>query len=79
MHIFAPQINSWDFRTIGRWCLLPMAIVLALFLPPLLLSFILTFVLAVAIKPLHPYSCDLLGRTLPGCRIDLSPRGPPIS
>jgi hypothetical protein len=79
MPIFAPPIKSWDFRTIVRCCLLPMAIVLALFLPPLLLSFILTFVLTVAIKPLRPYSWAFLGRTLPGCRIDISPRGPPVS
>jgi hypothetical protein len=56
-----------------------MAIVVGLFLPPLLLFFILTFVLTVAIKSLHPYSYALLGRTLPGCRIGIRPRGPPIS
>jgi hypothetical protein len=77
--IFTSFMKRWDFRTIGRWLLLPMAIVVGLFLPPLLLFFILTFVLTVAIKSLHPYSYALLGRTLPGCRIGIRPRGPPIS
>jgi hypothetical protein len=79
MSIFASFIESWDFRAIGRWYLLPVAIVVALFLPPLLLSFVLTFVLTVAVKSLHPYSNAPVARTLPGCRIGISPRGPPIS
>ena len=79
MNILTPVIKSWDFRTIGRWFLLPMAIVVVLFLPPLVLSFILSFVLIVAIKSLHPYSYALLVCTLPGCPIGIRPRGPPIS
>jgi len=79
MKISAPFGKGWDFRKIGRWCLLPMAVITALFLPPLLLSFILTFVLIPAIISLHPCYCLLPGRTLPGCIISIHPRGPPIS
>jgi hypothetical protein len=79
MDILAKFIKSWDFQTIGRWFLLPMAFAVALFLPPFLLSFILTLVLIVAIKIPHPFSCALPARTLPGCCIGIRPRGPPIS
>ncbi len=79
MDVFASFMKSWDFHTIGRWFLLPMAIVVALFLPPLLLSFILTFVLIVAVISLHPFSYALVGRALPGHRAGIRPRGPPLS
>jgi hypothetical protein len=79
MNLLALFRKGWDFRGIGLWCLLPMAVITALFLPPLLLSFILTFVLIYEIVPLYPCYCLLAGRTLPGCFISIGPRGPPIS
>jgi hypothetical protein len=79
MNISALFGKGWDFRKIGRWCLLPMAVIMAVFLPPLLLSFILTFVLINAIISRHPCYCLLPGRTLPGCPISIRSRSPPIS
>ena len=79
MNILALFGKDWDFRKIGRWFLLLMAVNTALFLPPILLSFILTFVFISAIISLHPCFCLLPGRTLPGFSINIRLRGPPIS
>ena len=79
MDVFASFVKSCEVPAIGRWLLLPMAIVAALFLPPLLLSVILNFILIAAILSLHFYSYTLLGNTLAGCRVNIRPRGPPLS
>lgn len=79
MNICEKFMKSWDLRTIGRWFLLPMAVAAAIFLPPLLLSFILTFVLIVSIQSLHPCFCTLAGRTHPGNCKGIRSRSPPIS
>jgi hypothetical protein len=79
MDKFAQFIKSWDLGTIRRWWLLPFVLIVALLLPPLLLSFILTFILIIALKFLHPYSYALQGYSLPGCCISRQSRSPPIS
>jgi len=79
MDIFASFVKGCEVPAIGRWLLLPMAIVVALLLPPLLLSVILNFILIAAVLSLYFYSYDLLGRTLAGCRANIRPRGPPLS
>ena len=79
MDKFAQFIKSWDLGTIRRWWLLPFVLIVALLLPPLLLSFILTFILIVALKFLHTYSYALQVYSLPDCCISRHPRGPPIS
>ena len=50
-----------------------------LLVPPLLLSFILTFLLFAAMESLHFHAYAFRGRTLPGCRTGIRPRGPPVS
>ena len=79
MDKFSQFIKSWDFGIIRRWWLLPLVLIVALLLPPLLLSFILTFILIIALKFLHLYSYSLQGNSLPDCCISRQPRGPPIS
>ena len=79
MDVFASCVKSCEVPAIRGWLLLPMAIAVALFLPPLLLSVILNFILVAAILSPHFSSYTLLGRTLAGRRANMRPRGPPIS
>jgi hypothetical protein len=78
MDIFDPFMKSRDLQKTWRWCLVPLVIIAALVLPPLLLSFILVFVLILGIKPLHYCACAFPGSALLGWRIGAHPRGPPV-
>ena len=78
MDIFGQFIRDRGFQIIGRWCLLPVAIVGALFLPPLLFSFIPVLALTVAVTYLYAYSNALPELAPADCRTGIEPRSPPI-
>jgi hypothetical protein len=70
-------INNRNIQTLSRFFLFPVALLAAIFVPPLLLSFLLTFVLIIHREISSLYS---LAAPLSLCinrRIALKPRSPP--
>lgn len=71
-------INNWDIHTLTRFCLLPVALLAAIFVPPLLLSFLLTFVLIIRREISFFYSLAAPQSIGINSRIALKPRSPPV-
>ena len=71
-------IGNRGIQTPVRFCLIPVALLAAIFVPPLLLSFLLTFVLIILREISFFYSLDAQQSLCINPRIALKPRSPPI-
>jgi hypothetical protein len=74
---FILWIRNWDLQTIGRWCLIPAALVAALLLPPLLFPLLLTFALVFSQKILSIFSVAAPQHLCADHCIASKPRSPP--
>ena len=71
-------INNRDIQTLTRFCLIPVALLAAIFVPPLLLSVLLTFALVIHQEISSFYSLAAPESIGINPRIILKPRSPPV-
>jgi len=77
MSQFFSWINNRDIQTLTRFCLIPVALLAAIFVPPLLLSVLLTFALIIHQEISSFYSLAAPQSICINPRILLNPRSPP--